>query len=120
MAGRSPSFLIMRKKKYDSKNQMPIAFPPIISGESANLWTSLKRNYADCLIFLMQEGLYFTLGIDALVIHQITGYPLHKGDYIVCCFHPQHLVDVFKQVAEAGLRMAVCAPPDIPEEHIFN
>lgn len=120
MAGRSPSFFIMGKKKYDSKDQLLIAFPPTISGESVKWWTSFKRNYADYLILLMQEGLYVTLGIDALIIHQITGYPLHRGDHILCYFHPQDLEEVFKLVAGAGLRMAVCDPPNNPGKHIFN
>jgi len=110
-----------KRKTYDGKTQIRLAFgPPCITPTSIQLWSNFKRRYSGYIILLLQEGLYFTIGIDAVILHEMTGRPIHVATPPCCYFDAIILHEILGEIAQADLRVAVCDPPERPEMHLFT
>jgi hypothetical protein len=102
------------------KSQLIFAFPPTVTREMVTDWMKLRRRYSRYLVFLKTDGVYFTLGIEALITSQLTGQPLSFGEYPLCYFGEADLPHVMTAITDSGLTMAVCHPPDQAEHHLFT
>jgi hypothetical protein len=109
-----------KRVKSKQKSQLIFAFPPAVTREMVTDWMKLRRQYFRYLIFLKTDEVYFTLGIDALITGQLTGQPLSFGEIPICYFEESDLPYVMTVIAESGLTMAVCHPPDQAEQHLFT
>lgn len=111
----------MRKRKaYEAKTQISFAFgPPNITASLIQLWTGFKKRYSGYVILLLQDGLYFTIGIDALILHEVTGRPIQVATPVCCYFDAVLLSEILGEVAQTDLHVAVCVPPERPEMHLF-
>jgi hypothetical protein len=102
------------------KSQLIFAFPPTVTREMVTDWMKLRRRYSRYLVFLKTDGVYFTLGIEALITSQLTGQPLSFAEYPLCYFGESDLPHVMAIISGSGLTMAVCHPPDQAEHHLFT
>ena len=87
-----------------------MAFPPRILHETIVVWTTLKQRYAGCLIVLLQDNVYSSIGIDALALHAVANLPLVKATVPYIYFTVPTFEHVLHRCLHSGFRVVIGRP----------
>ena len=96
-----------------------MGFPPRILHRSVVVWTTLKLRYTACVIVLLEDSVYYSIGSDALVLHVIANLPLVRANLLYTYFTIPVLEQVLLLCLRADLRVVIAQPMGDPGSELF-